>query len=304
MFTILEARFLAPDIKLLRVRAPRIAHKHQAGQFVIVRLHDRGERIPLTIEASDPEAGTISVVVQGVGKTTKLMNRLEVGDAIRDVVGPLGKPSEVRHYGTVVVIGGGVGAAIAYPTAKAMKEAGNHVVSIVGARTADLVILEEEVRLVSDETHVLTDDGTYGEKGFVTAKLQQWIASGRPIDLVLAIGPVPMMRAVAELTRPHGVKTIVSLNSIMVDGTGMCGGCRVAVGKKNRFACVDGPEFDAHEVDFALLAQRNAMYGAAERRALEEWEQHPEKDLEDVRRSCRLAEVHPQVAALAEDGVP
>ena len=303
MFAIVEARLLAPDIKLFRIRAPRVARKHQAGQFVIVRLHERGERIPLTIEASDPDAGTISLVVQGVGKTTKLMNRLEAGDTIRDVVGPLGKPSEVRAWGTVVVIGGGVGAAIAYPTARAMSEAGNHVISIVGARTAGLVILEEEIRRVSGETHVLTDDGTYGEKGFVTAKLQELIESERPIDLVLAIGPVPMMRAVAELTRPRGIRTIVSLNSIMVDGTGMCGGCRVAVGGKNRFACVDGPEFDAHDVDFALLTQRNATYRAAEREALESWERHSEQDLEEVRRSCRLVEVHPQVAALAEDEI-
>jgi ferredoxin--NADP+ reductase len=303
MFAIVEARFLAPDVKLFRIRAPRVARKQQAGQFVIVRLHDRGERIPLTIEASDPDSGTISLVVQGVGKTTKLMNRLEAGDTIRDVVGPLGKPSDVKAWGTVVVIGGGVGAAIAYPTARAMSDAGNQVISIVGARTAGLVILEEEIRRVSDETYVLTDDGTYGEKGFVTAKLQALIESGRPIDLVLAIGPIPMMRAVAELTRPRAIRTIVSLNSIMVDGTGMCGGCRVAVGGRNRFACVDGPEFDAHDVDFALLAQRNATYRAAERASLEAWERRSDEDLEEIRRSCRLAEVHPQVAALAEDEI-
>jgi ferredoxin--NADP+ reductase len=242
-------------------------------------------------------------VVQGVGKTTKLMNRLEAGDTIRDVVGPLGRPSDVKAWGTVVVIGGGVGAAIAHPTARAMSEAGNQVISIVGARTAGLVILEDEIRRVSDETYVLTDDGTYGEKGFVTAKLQALIESGRPIDLVLAIGPIPMMRAVAELTRPRAIRTIVSLNSIMVDGTGMCGGCRVAVGGRNRFACVDGPEFDAHDVDFALLAQRNATYRAAERASLEAWERRSDEDLEEIRRSCRLAEVHPQVAALAEDEI-
>jgi ferredoxin--NADP+ reductase len=272
MFTILEARFLAPDIKLFRILAPRIAKKQKAGQFVIVRINEQGERIPLTIAASEPALGLITLVVQGVGKTTKLMNSLKAGEAIQNVVGPLGKPSEVKAYGTVVVIGGGVGTAIAYPTAAAMKAAGNHVISIVGARTQDLVILEPEVRAVSDETHILTDDGTYGEKGFVTAKLAELIASGRRLDLVLAIGPVPMMRAVAELTRAAAIRTVVSLNSIMVDGTGMCGGCRVSVSGKSQFACVDGPEFDAHEVDFGILTQRNSMYRAAERCALAEYE--------------------------------
>jgi ferredoxin--NADP+ reductase len=272
MFTILEARFLAPDIKLFRIQAPRIARKQRAGQFVIVRLNEQGERIPLTIAASDAASGAITLVVQAIGKTTRLMNSLEAGDSIRNVVGPLGKASDVQRYGTVVVIGGGVGTAIAYPTAQAMKAAGNTVLSIVGARTRELVILESELRAVSDECFVLTDDGTYGEKGFVTAKLAALIEAGRRIDLVLAIGPVPMMRAVAELTRPDRIRTIVSLNSIMVDGTGMCGGCRVAVGGRSEFACVDGPEFDAHQVDFGILTQRNAMYRTAERCALEEYE--------------------------------
>ena len=272
MFTILEARFLAPDIKLFRIQAPRIARKQRAGQFVIVRLNEQGERIPLTIAASDAASGAITLVVQAIGKTTRLMNSLEAGDSIRNVVGPLGKASDVQRYGTVVVIGGGVGTAIAYPTAQAMKAVGNTVLSIVGARTRELVILESELRAVSDECFVLTDDGTYGEKGFVTAKLAALIEAGRRIDLVLAIGPVPMMRAVAELTRPDRIRTIVSLNSIMVDGTGMCGGCRVAVGGRSEFACVDGPEFDAHQVDFGVLTQRNAMYRTAERCALEEYE--------------------------------
>jgi len=272
MFTILEARFLAPDIKLFRIQAPRIARKQRAGQFVIVRLNEQGERIPLTIAASDAASGAITLVVQAIGKTTRLMNSLEAGDSIRNVVGPLGKASDVKRYGTVVVIGGGVGTAIAYPTAQAMKAVGNTVLSIVGARTRELVILESELRAVSDECFVLTDDGTYGEKGFVTAKLAALIEAGRRIDLVLAIGPVPMMRAVAELTRPDRIRTIVSLNSIMVDGTGMCGGCRVAVGGRSEFACVDGPEFDAHQVDFGILTQRNAMYRTAERCALEEYE--------------------------------
>lgn len=300
MFAILRARFLAPEIKLFEIRAPRIARKQKAGQFVIVRLHERGERIPLTIEGSDPEAGTITLVVQGVGKTTRLMNGLEAGDTIRDVVGPLGKPSEVALFGTVVVIGGGVGTAIAYPTARALKAAGNEVVSIVGARTRELVILEDEVRKVSDETHVLTDDGSHGEKGFVTAKLGDLLASGRAIDMVLAIGPVPMMRAVADATRSRGIRTVVSLNAIMVDGTGMCGGCRVLVAERSQFACVDGPEFDAHAVDFGVLAQRNVMYRAAERRALEEMERDPGRELAEIRRGCRLAETDARIAALED----
>ena len=298
MYDIREARFLAPDIKLFRILAPRIARKQQAGQFVIVRLHDRGERIPLTIAGSDPADGTVTLIVQGIGKTTKLMNRLEAGDAILDVVGPLGHASKVERYGTVVVMGGGVGTAIAYPTAKAMKEAGNTVVAIVGARSREYVILEREVRATSDETFVTTDDGSYGEKGFVTARLQALLDAGRPIDLVLAIGPVPMMAAVAELTRPRGIKTIVSLNSIMVDGTGMCGGCRVVTSGQAKFACVDGPEFDAHEVDFKVLARRNAAYRHAEQRSLRAFEAHADEEVARVREQCRLAAVEPAVAAL------
>jgi ferredoxin/flavodoxin---NADP+ reductase len=299
MFDIVRTRVLAPDIKLFEIRAPRIASKQRAGQFVILRLYDRGERIPLTIAGADPAAGTITLIVQGIGKTTRLLNLLEQGDRILDVVGPLGKPSEVERYGTVAVIGGGVGTAIAYPTARAMKEAGNHVVVIVGARTKELVILEAELRAATDETYVLTDDGTYGERGFVTAKLKDLIEARRSIDLVLAIGPVPMMRAVSELTRPNGIRTVVSLNSIMVDGTGMCGGCRVLVGGGSRFACVDGPEFDAHEVDFGVLAKRNAFYRESERLSLEEFERDKAAQLAAVRRSCALEAAHPEVAEIA-----
>lgn len=288
MFEIMEARFLAPDIKLFRIHAPRIAKKQLAGQFAILRIHDRGERIPLTIEGSDPKAGTITVVVQGIGKSTKLLNRLETGDFILDVVGPLGRASEIEKFGTAVVIGGGVGTAIAYPTAKALKAAGNHVITIVGARSKDMVILEDEVRAVSDELFVLTDDGSYGEKGFVTVKLKELIDSGRKIDYVLAIGPVPMMRAVAETTRGPGIHTVVSLNSVMVDGTGMCGGCRVTVGGQSQFACVDGPEFDAHKVDFVVLMQRNTMYRAEERKSLELFVNDQDRELADVRHRCRL----------------
>lgn len=290
MFKILDARLLASDIKLFRIRATRIARKQHAGQFVVVRVHDHGERIPLTIADSDPIAGTITLVVQGVGKTTRLMNALQAGDALRDVVGPLGKPSELGPFGTVVMVGGGVGAAIAYPIAKALTAQGNHVVSILGARTRELVILEPAIRAVSEQTHILTDDGTYGERGLVTTKLEALMACGRPIDRVVAIGPVPMMRAVADITRRRAIKTVVSLNAVMVDGTGMCGGCRVAVAGRSQFACVDGPEFDAHEVDFDVLAQRNAMYRGAERRALDAFLACPERDLAEVRQACKLTE--------------
>jgi ferredoxin--NADP+ reductase len=295
-FRIAEKKTLGPDVVFFRIEAPRIARKQKAGQFVILRVHENGERIPLTVAEWDRKAGTISLIVQGVGKTTKLLCALDVGDAISDVVGPLGKPSEVHPYGTVVVIGGGVGTAIAYPTARALKEAGNRVIMIIGGRTKQLVILENEARAVSDELYITTDDGSYGEKGLVTDKLRQLIGAGWPIHLVLAIGPIPMMRAVAEMTRPLGIKTLVSLNPIMVDGTGMCGGCRVLVNGESKFACVDGPEFDAHQVDFNILAKRNTTYRTAERIALERFQQQPEKDLELVKHRCKLEEQHPELA--------
>ena len=285
---------LAPDIKLFRIDAPRIAVKRQAGQFVIVRVHEHGERVPLTIADSDPEAGTITIIVQGVGKTTRLLNMLEPGDIIRDVVGPLGAPSEVKRFGTVVVIGGGVGTAIAYPTAVAMKQAENRVLAIIGARNGDLVILHEELTAVSDELFVMTDDGSMGEKGLVTEKLEQLIEESAQIDRVLAIGPIAMMQAVSAVTRPHGIPTVVSLNPIMVDGTGMCGGCRVLVDGQTRFACVDGPEFDAHQVDFTNLRHRNRLYEAQEQAATEQLKADAEHDLAEVR-NCRLQQHHPEV---------
>jgi ferredoxin--NADP+ reductase len=300
MFRIVESAFLAPDIKRFVIEAPRIARKRQAGQFVIVRVHPRGERIPLTIADGDPAHGTITLIVQGIGKTTKLMNMLEAGDALLDVVGPLGKPSEIKHYGTVVVIGGGVGAAIAYPTAKAMHQAGNHVISILGGRSRDLVILEDEIRAISDEVFLTTDDGSYGRKGLVIDPLKEMLEAGRPIGLVLAIGPVRMMQAVAEVTRPYRVPTVVSLNSLMVDGTGMCGGCRIVTSEGAKFACVDGPELDAHTVDFDILARRNRTYAdreAEERRQLRE---HADKFVQEVRESCRLEAAHPEVRHLEE----
>ena len=290
MFPILEARDLAPEIRLFRIRAPRVARRRLPGQFVIVRLHEHGERIPLTIAGSSAADGTITLIVQGIGKTTRLLNLLEAGDAVLDVVGPLGQPSEVERFGTVAVIGGGVGTAIAYPTAVAFHEAGNRVLGIVGARTRGLVILESEMGAVCDRLTVTTDDGSYGRPGLVTEALADFLAEER-IDRVLAIGPVPMMRAVAEVTRPLGIKTIVSLNSIMVDGTGMCGGCRVLVAGSSKFACVDGPEFDAHEVDFAVLQQRSSMYRDAEAESLRAFLDHPEEDLARVRHACQLEEV-------------
>jgi len=283
MFKILHAEFLAPGIKRFVIEAPRIARKQKPGQFVILRLYEQGERIPITIEHSDPKAGTIRIVVQSAGKTTNLLNALTTGDSILDVVGPLGKPSEIEKFGTVVVMGGGVGTAMTYPTAAALKRAGNRVISIVGARNKELVILERELREVSDALMITTDDGSYADKGFVTDKLRQLIENGTRIDLVLAIGPIPMMRAVAEMTRKEKIRTIVSLNPIMIDGTGMCGGCRVLVDGKSEFACVDGPEFDAHRVDFAVLVQRNSMYRTAEQKSMEEFQRDTESQVESVR---------------------
>lgn len=271
MFKIQQAQLLAPGIKRFVIEAPRIARKQQPGQFVIVRINEQGERIPLTIESSDPSAGTISIVVQAVGKTTHMLHAWGEGDSLADVVGPLGKPSEINKFGTVIVVGGGVGTAMAYPTAAALKRAGNQVISIIGARNRELMILEAEMRAVSDTLIVTTDDGSYGQKGLVTDWLRELIQRGTPIDLVLAVGPVVMMRAVAELTRPLGIRTVVSLNPIMIDGTGMCGGCRVLVDGKSQFACVDGPEFEAHRVNFEVLVQRNAMYREAEGRSMEEY---------------------------------
>ena len=277
MNKIISAEFLAADIKRFVIEAPKIAAKRKAGQFVIVRIDEKGERIPLTIADSNKEQGTITLIVQGIGKTTKAMNEHVTGDFFLDVVGPLGKASHIENFGTAISIGGGVGAAIAFPTAVALKEAGNHTIVINGARTKDLVILEDELKNVADEVYITTDDGSYGYHGFVTQKLQELIDSGRKIDFVLAIGPIPMMRAVANTTRPYGIKTVVSLNPIMVDGTGMCGGCRATVDNKTVFVCVDGPEFDAHLVDFDLLTKRNRTYNKSEKEALEKHICHYDK---------------------------
>jgi ferredoxin--NADP+ reductase len=281
MHKILSATFIAPNIKRFTIQAPKIALKRKAGQFVIIRLNDVGERIPLTIADSDAEKGTIDIIVQGIGKTTKDLNSLESGDFIADVVGPLGKPSHIENFGNAVSIGGGVGTAIAYPTAVALKQAGNHTISIIGGRTKEFVILENEMKRVCDEVFVTTDDGSYGKHGFVTDQLKELIET-RKIDFVLAIGPIPMMKAVADVTREKGIQTVVSLNPIMVDGTGMCGGCRAIVDNKTVFVCVDGPEFDAHKVDFKTLMTRNQSYLMEEKDSLEQHE-------------CKLKSVQPNI---------
>ena len=260
MFPIVEKSVLAPTITKFVIKAPFIARKRKAGNFVMIRVDATGERIPLTIADSDPAAGTITLIVQSIGKTTKLLAMKNAGEGIQDVVGPLGNPTPIENLGTVVCIGGGVGTAELYPIACALKAAGNNVHTIIGARTKELVILEEEMRQCSHAVYVTTDDGSYARKGFVTDQLTDLLKGTEPIHAVYAIGPLPMMKAVSNVTRPFNVHTYVSLNTIMVDGTGMCGGCRVTIGGKMKFACVDGPEFDGHQVDFDELMMRNRTY--------------------------------------------
>lgn len=271
MFPIVKKEDLSPGISLFEIASPDVARARHPGQFVILRVDEFGERVPLTVADADASRGTITIICQGIGKTTKKLNSLKTGDSILDVVGPLGNPTHIEKFGTVVCIGGGVGVAEAYPLARALKEAGNHVISIMGFRSKGLLFLEKELRSASDELFVTTDDGTYGEKGLVTDRLGKLLANGRGVNFVLAIGPTPMMRAVCEATRPSGITTMVSLNPIMLDGTGMCGACRVTVGGKTKFACVDGPEFDGHQVDFTELAKRQAAYRDKEKESLEAW---------------------------------
>jgi ferredoxin--NADP+ reductase len=265
---ILSKQVLAPDIVRFWIDAPPMARKRRPGQFVIVRLRESGERIPLTIADADPRRGAIALLVQGVGKTTRELNALQPGASILDVAGPLGLPTHITPNRSVCAIGGGIGTAVAYPIASGFKALGGTVTAIVGGRSRDLVILEDEMRQVADRLIVTTDDGSYGMKGFVTDALVKLLDEGCQFDEVAAIGPLPMMRAVCEVTRPRGIKTIVSLNPIMVDGTGMCGGCRVSVGGQSKFVCVDGPEFDGHQVDFAELAARLTAYREQEAEAL------------------------------------
>jgi ferredoxin--NADP+ reductase len=264
MFNVLENKVLAPAVHRLVVEAPRVASARQAGQFVIVRAVEGSERIPLTIADADPKAGTITLIIQAIGRSTTQICETPVGGAIRDVAGPLGRPTEIEKWGKVVCVGGGVGTAVLFPLAKALADAGNEVTTIIGGRSRDFVILRDELAAFCKDVLVTTEDGSLGVKGFVTAVLGEILAdaSRRPAA-VFAVGPVPMMRAVAEQTRPHSIKTIVSLNPIMVDGTGMCGGCRVTVDGKTKFACVDGPEFDGHAVDFREVADRQNIYKEA-----------------------------------------
>ena len=267
MHPILASTQLSPNVWRLVVGAPRIAEIRSPGQFVIVRLGPGAERIPLTIADADPEAGTISLVIQSVGKSTADLVELQPGDAIRDIAGPLGRPTELIETGHAVCVGGGVGTAVVYPIAQELQRRGVSVTSIIGGRSREWVILEDELRSAG-EVITCTDDGSYGRHGFVTEALKDALEAGG-IDAVYAVGPVPMMRAVSELTRPYEVPTVVSLNAIMVDGTGMCGGCRVSIGGETRYACVDGPEFDAHLVDFAGLSDRLTTYRTFEQQAME-----------------------------------
>ena len=264
MYKIVRKKELNANVTLMDIEAPFVAKKAKAGQFIIFRLDEQGERVPLTIAGYDREAGTVTIIFQKVGFATIALGALNEGDYIRDFVGPLGKPTHTEGVKRVCVVGGGVGCAIALPSAKAFKEAGAEVDVIVGFRNKDIVILEEEFKAAADNMYLMTDDGSYGEQGFVTAKLQQLLEAGNQYDAVLAIGPIPMMKFVCKTTEPFGVHTSVSLNPIMVDGTGMCGGCRVTVGGETKFACVDGPEFDGHLVDFAELMSRNSTYRGRE----------------------------------------
>ncbi len=260
MAKIITKRRLNPTVTLMEVSAPLIAKKALPGQFIILRVDEKGERIPLTIADYDREKGTITIIFQKVGLTTELLDTLEEGDDILDFVGPLGRPTELEGVKKVAVIGGGVGCAIAYPQAKYLHEHGVAVDVIAGFRSKDIVILEEEFQAACDHLYLTTDDGSYGEKGLVTDKLKALIEAGNQYDAVISIGPIIMMKFVCKTTEPYGIKTLVSLNPIMIDGTGMCGGCRVSVGGQMKFACVDGPDFDGHQVDFDELMARNAAY--------------------------------------------
>ena len=271
MFEIKKKRILTPQTKLFIVDAPMIASKVQPGQFVVLRIHEEGERIPLTVADFDRDDGTLTLIFQEVGKTTVHLGTLEEGDTILDLVGPLGRATHIENFGTVACIGGGIGIAPVYPIARALKRVGNRVISIIGARGKDLLILEKEMTEVSHEIYVTTDDGSYGKKAFVTQEMERLIGEGYKFNFALGIGPVPMMKAFSLVTGKYGIMAKVSLNPIMVDGTGMCGVCRVSVGGKTRFACVDGPEFDAAEVDFDLLTARQRIYCDEEKESLERY---------------------------------
>jgi ferredoxin/flavodoxin---NADP+ reductase len=274
VYKILQKKILSDAIKLMVVEAPIVARKARAGQFVLVRSDETGERIPLTIADFDAEQGTITLIFQEVGKSTLQMGAFEVGDAFENVVGPLGHATDIQNFGTVVMVAGGVGIAPIFPIARALKQAGNHVISIIGARSQNLLFWEERMRAVSDEMIVCTDDGSYARKALVTEPLKELLEARSDVARIWAIGPAIMMKFVAATTRPFNVHTIVSLNTIMIDGTGMCGGCRVVMDGGSQFVCVDGPEFDAHRVDWDLLLSRMSFYRSEERQATERWKQH------------------------------
>jgi ferredoxin--NADP+ reductase len=284
MFPIISKKVLAPTVTQLVIKAPFVARKRKAGNFIMLRVEEGGERIPLTIADGDAAEGTITIIVQAIGGTTRLLCSKNAGESLLDVVGPLGNPTPIEHHGVVACIGGGVGTAELLPIAKALKEAGNAVHTIIGARTKELVILEQEMRAFSDQVYVTTDDGSYARKGFVTDQLRDLMDGPAGLHAVYAIGPLPMMKAVSTLTKPSGLQTYVSLNTIMVDGTGMCGGCRVTINGEMKFACVDGPEFDAHTVDFDELMMRNRTYVDMEK-------------ITNEKHVCRLTGVAPEVPA-------
>ena len=264
MYEIVKAEKLTPDVTRLEIAAPQIAKKAKAGQFVMLTVDEKGERIPLTMADFSPEKGTITIAALEIGKTTRKLGTLKTGDKLFSLVGPLGLPTELEEYGTIVSIGGGIGLALMYPVVRALKQAGNKTISIIGARNKDLLIYEDEISKVSDEFHVCTDDGSKGHHGYVSDILKKLIEEKREINLVYAVGPIIMMKVISDITRPHGIHTVVSLNPIMVDGTGMCGSCRVIIDGETKFGCVDGPEFDAHKVDFPNLIARNKRYLAEE----------------------------------------
>jgi len=275
VYRIVEKKTLAPTITKYVIEAPYVAKKRKAGNFVIIRVDEKGERIPLTLVDSDPQTGTITLIVQALGKTTKALALKHEGDFIQDVMGPLGNPTPIEAGKIIACVGGGVGTAELYPITKALKDAGNTLYTIVGARSKELVILESEMESVSDKFYITTDDGSYKRKGFVTDQLRELLDANLGINMVYAIGPLPMMRAVSNLTKPYGVHTLVSLNAVMVDGTGMCGGCRVTVNGKMKFACVDGPEFDGHTVDFDEMLLRNRSYADMEKISTDRFLQDP-----------------------------
>ncbi len=272
MYDVLELEKLAPQINLLKLHVPLIARKAKAGQFVVLRIDQEGERIPMSITDLDAKTGILTIIFQEVGKTTAHLATLKKGDHLADVVGPLGIPTHMENYGSCICVGGGIGIAPIHFMAKTLKAVGNRVISIIGARSKNLLILERQMRDISDELHVTTDDGSYGHHGFVTDILTQILSKDQKPDFIMAVGPVIMMRAVCGVTAPYGIPTLVSLNPVMVDGTGMCGACRVTVGGKTKFACVDGPDFDGHQVDFDELLKRQAMYRKQEKVAVERWE--------------------------------